>query len=78
MGVELGDLLFWSGAGVFLANADFTLWSERRAFLSGEVNFLLWILWGRGSPLLGENKAIMAEPSDWPAINDGITKKLKG
>ena len=32
--------------------------------------------WG-GSPLFGENKAFMAEPSDQPAINDG-TPKLKG
>ena len=31
-----------------------------------------------GSPLLGENKAFMAEPSDRPAINDGTPEELKG
>ena len=29
-----------------------------------------WTMWG-GSPLLGGNRAFMAEPSDRPAINDG-------
>ena len=54
MGVELGDLLFWSGTGVFLTNGDFTLWSGGGAFLSGEGNFPLWILCGDGDFSLGK------------------------
>ena len=60
---------------ILCGDGDF-FWSGGGAF--SEEGDSIFFFWGRGSPLLGENKAFIAEPSDWPAINDGITKKLKG
>ena len=52
------DLLFWSGAGVFLTSGDFTLRSGGGAFLSGEGNFPLWILCGDGDFGGGQGRGI--------------------
>ena len=73
-----GDL---SVGGTFLSSGvdSFFLWRffflVRGVFL-GEGDLFFYFFWGGGSPLFGENKAFMAEPSDRPAINDG-TPKLK-
>ena len=64
---------FLSGVDSFFCG-DFSFWSGGGAFL-GE-GYLFSFFLGGGSPLFGENKAFMAEPSDRPAINDG-TPKLK-
>ena len=100
--ILLGDLLFWSGGGVFLTNGNFTFCSggghfcRRRVnshfgfcgetvislFGQGERHFWVRVVCfsfsgveGGGSPLLGENKAFMAEPSDWPDINGETVKR---
>ena len=58
-----GDVFsFWSGGGAFFVLGDFF-------FFTGG---------GGGSPLLGENRAFMAEPSDWPAINKRLLGEKKG
>ena len=62
---------FCQGWIVFFCG-DFSFWSGRGAFGGeGDLFFSFW--WG-GSPLFGENKAFMAEPSDRPAIDDGTPK----
>ena len=69
-----GDFL--SGEGNFF-DGDFSFWSGGGAFFEiGDLFF--FFTWGGGSPLIGENKALMAEPSDWPAINDGLGGRRKG
>ena len=69
---------FLSGEGSFPLRdncGDLSFWSGGGAFLEeGDSFFFFW--WG-GSPLFGENKAFMAEPSDQPAINDGTPEELK-
>ena len=57
-----GDFSFWSGGGVFFSLGD----------------LFLFFTWGGGSPLFGENNALMAEPSDRPAINDRLGGRKKG
>ena len=68
-------LFWWSGifGGRFWGNA----------FVRGKVIFLRRVIlssfltmWG-GSPLLGGNRAFMAEPSDRPAINNGLGGRKK-
>ena len=46
----------------------------------GEGDFVFFFLdnVGGGSPLLGGNRAFMAEPSDRPAINNGPGGRKKG
>ena len=67
-----GNFPLW----ILCGDGDFSFWSGGGAFL--EKGDLIFFFWGKRSPLLGENKAFMAEPSDQPTINDGTTKKLKG
>ena len=67
---------FLSGEGSFLSG-DFSFWSGGGAFFE-EDDLFLFFSWGGGSPLFGKNKAFMAEPSDWPAINDGLGGKKRG
>ena len=72
----------FSCSGAFLANGDLSgegsLWRffflvrGRGIFGGGRFIFL-----GGGSPLFGENKAFITDPSDRPAINNA-TPKLKG
>ena len=50
-------LFLGSGGGAFFGVGDF---------------FLFHLGGGGGSPLIGENKAFMTEPSDRPAINDRL------
>ena len=61
---------FLSGEGCFLGGdfSFFCVWSVGGAFLShGDSPF--FFTWGGGSPLLGEKRAFLAEPSARPAIN---------
>ena len=67
---------FCQGVGSFLFG-DFSFWSGERAFFEIGDFFLFHLGGGGGSPLIGENKAFMAEPSDRPAINDGLLRKKK-
>ena len=81
-----GNFIIWSGGGAFLLGrviSHFDFCGEM-IFLFGRGEGHFWVrgicfsfLWV-GSPLLGENKAFMAEPSDRPAINDGTAKRLNG
>ncbi len=36
---------------------------------------MFFIFGGEESPLFRENKAFMAEPSDWPPMNDGTSEE---
>ena len=77
-----GELFFWSGGGAFLwGEGVFLIFSDTGVFLGGdfeeilssgtffeEGDFAFFFVVG-GSPLLGGNRAFMAEPSDRPAIN---------
>ena len=36
---------------------------------------IFFFTWGGGSPLIGEKRAFMAEPSDRPAINERLVGK---
>ena len=68
---------FLSGEGSFPLRdncGDLSFWLGGGAFL--EEGDLFFFFWG-GSPLFGENKAFMAEPSDWPGINHGMPEELK-
>ena len=65
VGVFLGEVCGsekLSGGGSFLEEGDIIFFFE-------DVG---------GSPLLGGNRAFMAEPSDGPAINDGLGRKKGG
>ena len=67
---------FFSGEGSFFDDGDFSFWSGRGAFFS-QGDLFLFFTWGGESPLLGENNAFMAEPSDRPAINDRLGGRKK-
>ena len=84
--------LFWSGGGAFLCGEGvFLFCSDGGVFLGGdfddtlssgggpffwEGDFVFFFDVG-GSPLVGGNRAFMAEPSDRPAINDGVDGREK-
>ena len=86
--------LFWSGGGAFLwGEGLFLFCSGGVVFLGGdfeeilssgggpffsEGDFVFFFGSVGGSPLLGGNRAFMAEPSDRPAINDGVGGRKKG
>ena len=85
-----GELFFWSGGGTFLWGEGVLLFfSDRGAFLGGDFEeiFSSATFFGEGdlafffvvggSPLLGGNRAFMAEPSDRPAINDRLGEREK-
>ena len=61
---------------VFLKMAIF-LFGPGEGYFLYRVNCFSFSTGGGGSPLLGENNAFMAEPSDRPAIKNEIAK-LKG
>ena len=42
-----------------------------------DEGYLFFVFCGEGSLLLGENKAFIAESSDWLAINDRTSEELK-
>ena len=65
---------FLSGKGSFL-RGDSSFWSGGGAFF--EKGDIFFSPEGGRSPLFGENKAFMAEPSDRPAINDGLGGRKK-
>ena len=83
--------LFWSGGGAFLCGEGvFLFCSGGRVFLGGDFDAILSSGGGSffdegdfdffnvgGSPLLGGNRAFMAELSDRPAINDGVGERKK-
>ena len=59
-----------------LFDGDFSFLSGRGTFLEvGDLFF--FFTWGGGSPLVGEKRAFMAEPSGRPAINDRLVEKKK-
>ena len=70
-------LSFLSGVGSFLFGNVSFLWSGEGAFFEIGDSFFFFT-WGGGSPLIGENKAFMIEPSDQPAINDRLLRKKGG
>ena len=85
-----GELFFWSGGGVFLwGEAVLLFFFDGGVFLGGdfeeilssgtffvEGDFAFFFVVG-GSPLLGGNRAFMAEPSDRTAINDRLGEREK-
>ena len=71
------DFSFLSGVGSFLFGDFSFFWTGEGAFFSIGDSFFFFT-WGGGSPLTGENKAFMAEPSDRPAINDRLFIKRGG
>ena len=56
----------------FFFDGDFSFWSGEGHFLYKVIYFYF-----SPSPLLGKNKAFMAEPSDRPAINDRLGGRKK-
>ena len=75
-----GDFLSFSGGGVFLGGDSGTEFSSGGgSFLEeGDLDFFFFLDNVGGSPFLGGNRAFMAEPSDRPAINDGLGGRKKG
>ena len=54
----------------------FSFWSGEGAFFGvGDVFF--FFTWGGESPLVGEKRAFMAEPSARPAINDMLDERMR-
>ena len=68
-----GDFLSFPGGGVFSGGDTGTEFSSGGgSFLpEGDFDFFFLVDNMGGSPLLGGNRAFMAEPSDRPAINNG-------
>ena len=60
-------MVIFFGGGVFLVRGG--------TFFELGDSFFFFTWGGGGSPLTGENKAFMAEPSDRPAINDRLLRK---
>ena len=69
----------------YFVQVEWYFWGEilKKYFRQGEGHFLRRVIlssflkmWG-GSPLLGGNRAFMAEPSDRPAINNGVGGRKK-
>ena len=85
-----GELFFWLEGGAFFGGEGvFLIFSDTGVFLGGdfeeilssgtffgEGDFAFFFVVG-GSPLLGGNRAFMAEPSDRPAINDRLGEREK-
>ena len=67
---------FFSGEGNIFCGV-FSFWSGGGAFFGVGV-LIFFFTWGGGSPLIGEKRAFMAEPSDRPAINDRLVGKKVG
>ena len=69
------DFLSFSGEGNFWGDV-FSFWSGGGAFfVFGDFFFFTW---GGGSPLVGEKRAFMAEPSARPAITDMLLRQRGG
>ena len=68
-----GNFPSFSGEGNFLGGV-FSFWSGEGAFF-GVGDEFFFFTWGGGSPLVGEKRAFMAEPSARPAINDILDEK---
>ena len=68
------DFSSFSGEGDFLGGV-FSFWSGEGAFFGAGDVFFFFFTWGGGSPLLGEKRAFMAEPSARPAINNVLDEK---
>ena len=66
---------FFSGEGNFLGGV-FSFWSGGGAFF-GLGDMFFFFTWGGGSPLVGEKRAFMAEPSARPAINDRLDERRR-
>ena len=69
-----GVFLIFSDRGVFLGGDFEEILSSETFF--GEGDFAFFFVVG-GSPLLGGNRAFMAEPSDRPAINKRLLWEKK-
>ena len=69
------DFLSFSGEGNFWGDV-FSFWSGGGAFfVFGDFFFFTWV---GGSPLVGEKRAFMAEPSAWPVITDMLLRQRGG
>ena len=67
---------FLSGEVDFLGGV-FSFWSGGGAFW-GVGDSFFFFTWGGGSPLVGEKRAFMAEPSARPAITDRLLRQRGG
>ena len=55
----------------------FSFWSGEGAFFGVGDVFFFFFTWGGGSPLVGEKRAFMAEPSARLAINDMLDERMR-
>ena len=69
-----GEMIFFPFLGRVIFGGDvFSFWSGGGAFfVFGDFFFFTW---GGGSPLVGEKRAFMAEPSARPAITDRLLRQ---
>ena len=70
------DFSSFSGEGNFLGGV-FSFWSGGGAFF-GLGDMFFFFTWGGGSPLVGEKRAFVAEPSARPAMNDIYRSSILG